>query len=528
MQRAKKTLCLLLCLCLLWSLTACNGAKPEAQGCLELTDVPATTLDNVWYNPGGIFRCAVFDSLLLPDADMRTLHCALAESYTVSPDGRTFVFTLRDGVRWHDGEAFDAQDVLFSIQAVLRSSEVNGVIEAAFRYIEGAEAYSAGTSDQLPGVSADGRQVTIRLTGEMGHFLEAIAQLAILPEHLLGQVDPSLMPSHEYWKKPVGTGCYRIAEAVEGESFLLEANKDYFGVRPGIERIRILLNEKDCVTAMAEGRLDFYVTNDPEEISRLKGVEGLSEHRLNILFPAYLIMNLRSEGVMHQFLQDVRVRKALLLALDRQTITETLFPGSVVSDTMVPSWDSWYCTMAQAFPYDPEGARALLEEAGFDFSRTLRLRYSIKGQATADLMNAIAVYWRAIGIRVDVERFDGSGSEHMFNIRDFDVCYKRLSAFNHASIYEEVDGDGVMQQRLLRLPVYDALIDQLSVTMDEETRRNLVCQAQQLDQEHLLRLPLFSLANVAYVKEGRFQMPDAYGNLWYRYDLRFQDWRLKE
>ncbi len=358
--------------------------------------------------------------------------------------------------------------------------------------------------------------------------MQAVAQFAILPEHILGDVAPNDIPlQKEFWNNPIGTGCYRVTESVEGEYYLLEANNEYYGEKAGIKNIRIRLNEADCITAMKEGRLDFYVTNDPNEISKMKGVDNFSEHRLNILFPAYLIINLSEDGHISEYLKDVKVREALLLAIDRKTVTEAIFPGSEVSDTMVPAWDSWYYSSTDRFAYDPDTARKMLEEANFDFSQTIRLRYSIKGQSTADLMRAITVYWEAIGLKVDLQKFDGSGSDHMFNIRDFDVCYKRLSAFDRPSIYEEISGDNVMQQRLLEMPVYDELITELSDSTDEATRKNIITQMQQLDQEYLLRLPLFSLANIAYVNNDRFDMPDAYGNLWYRYDLRFSDWRLK-
>ncbi len=83
-----------------------------------------------------------------------------------------------------------------------------------------------------------------------------------------------------------------------------------------------------------------------------------------------------------------------------------------------------------------------------------------------------------------------------------------------------------MQERLLNMPVYDELITELLKAEDEAVRKDIISRMQQLDQEYLLRLPLFSLANVAYVNDTDFDMPDAYGNLWYRYDLCFSDWRL--
>ncbi len=518
----------LLCLAVLFSFAGCNSAKTAETKYLEITDAPTTTLDNVWYNPGGIFRCGVFDSLLNVDAKMDKMSECLAEKYTYSDDKTSFTFTIRDDVLWHDGEIFDVKDVLFSVKAVLRTEEVNGVISAAFQYIKGAVDYSEGKTEELSGVITDGRNITFVLEKGATGFIQAIAQFAILPEHILGDTEPNQISLEEdFWLNPVGTGCYKVVESKKDEYYILKRNDKYFGEKAGIENIRINLDKTNPVDDMASGELDFYVTNDPAEISRLKGIERCNEHRLNILFPAYLIFNFSENGNMSKELKDVRVRRALLLAIDRESITTSVFPGSTVSNTLIPEWDSWYYSDGEDFKFNQEAARKLLEEANFDFSKTLRLRYSKKGQSTVDLMNAIAVYWREIGIKVDLADFEGSGSEHMFEIRDFDVCYKRLSAFDHASIYEEVDGGGIMQQKLLNMPVYDELLNELSNTTSDGHRKELILKLQQLDQEYLLRIPLFFLANTAYVNYKCFKMPDVYGNLWYRYDLQFSDWSLK-
>ncbi len=484
----------------------------DRDGYLDLVDSPSTTLNNVWYNTGGIFRCAIFESLLVQEADMKSIKPALAESYKKSQDGLNYEFVMRDNVRWHDGEPVDAQDVLFSLQTVLQISKVNGLFSSTFQYIDD--------------MKTDGHKIMISLTEPVDDFVNVMAQFAILPEHLLKDVDPQTLDENSYWKKPIGCGPYKITEVSEGEHMILEANPDYYGATPGIGKIRLKLNVENGVEAMKTGDLDFYVTSDPEEIADLKGVEGCSENRLNILFPTYLIFNLSDDEGARQDLKDARVRKALLMALDRDVVVKALFPGSTVSDTMVPSWDEYYLQDGKDFSFNPQAARALLLEAGFDFNQPLRLRYFTKGRSTEDLMNAIAVYWRTVGINVELEKFEGSGSEHMFEIRDYDVCFKRLSAFDYEAIYDEIQGEGVMQNSIYHMPVYDALIDQLQNAKDETSRKEIIMQLQELDQDYLLRLPLFALANVAYVNEKRLLMPEVFGNLWYRYDLHFEDWKL--
>ncbi len=492
---------------------------------LQLVDSPSTTLDNVWYNPGGIFRCAVFESLLSVDADMKKINCAIAKEYDVSEDGKVYTFTLRDDVIWHDGEKFDSDDVLFSIKSALRSDEINGLFIAAFQHIVGAKDYSDRISEEITGIEVDGNVITITLSSSVADFLNSIAQFAILPEHIFSNTDPNQFSQHQFWKHPIGCGSYKVVKAEENY-FYLKSYEKYYGKKAGIKNIQLAIKEENPIEALREGELDFYVSNDPEEIAQLNGLENCSKHQLNIMFPTYLILNVSNDEGVNEALKDVRVREALLLAIDRETLTNSLFPGSYVIDTLIPAWNEWYLPNAKEYNYNPNKAKTLLTEAGFDFSKTLRLCYSVKGTSTMDLMEAIAIYWRDIGIKVDVERFNGSGSEHMFDIRDYDICYKRLSAFDYATIYGEVQGDGVMQTKLYNLPVYDELIKQLETTLDETKQKEIVYEMQKLDQQYLFRMPLFALATNAYVNNENFDMPEAYGNLWYRYDLCFDQWEL--
>ncbi len=525
-RRIISIICIILSAAILICCSGCDKKLNSVDGYLDLVDSPSTTLNNVWYNTGGIFRAAVFDSLVATDADMLTIKSALAKEYTRSADGLEYSFVMRNDATWHDGEKLDCDDVVFSVKTMLRSEEVNGLLSSAFSYIEGADAYINGETNAISGITVNDNIITFRLTSPVPGFLNAAAQFAILPEHILGSVSPSELETNDYWKNPVGSGPYKITEAVEDDYFILERNADYYGAKPGVEKIRLKINMENAALAVQDGSLDFYVTNDPEEIAKLKGTENCSSHRLNILFPAYLIFNLSDDAGVNENLKNVQVREALLMAIDRKSIVDVVFPGSTVSNTMVPSWDSWYLEDSKDYEFNPEKAKKMLIDAGFDFDKTIRLRYFTKGQSTADLMSAIAVYWRDIGIKVSLEMFEGSGSQHMFQTRDYDICYKRLSAFNHAAIYEEVAEGGVMQDNIYNMPVYDEYISKLDKAMNDESRKEIISEMQKLDQEYLLRLPLFALATVAYVNDSHFVMPEAYGNLWYRYDLRFEDWRL--
>ncbi len=101
----KKVICAALA-AVLMLLAGYSGGGNPAEGYLELINSPSTILNNVWYNTGGIFHCAVFDVLVTTEADMQTIKPALAEKYDRSEDGLTYEFTLRENVKWHDGDGW--------------------------------------------------------------------------------------------------------------------------------------------------------------------------------------------------------------------------------------------------------------------------------------------------------------------------------------------------------------------------------------------------------------------------------------
>lgn len=501
-------------------------ALAQNDNMLLMSGVPETLFDAMWENFGGLYKNNVFRALFMSNPDFTDVKPDLAEKVEISEDNMVFTVTLREDVKWHDGEAFGAQDVVFSLKTALRAGIINAIFTNAFTKIEGGEAYKAMESQEVPGITSEGNVVTIRLSKPYGAFLNVLAQFAIYPEHLLKDADPVTIHNNEFWESPVGTGPYKIGEVVWDDYAILERFDDFYGEKPEIEKIK-MSNVSDVVVACLAGELDYFNTNNAEIIAQVSEIEGYKVYPVDIFFMRYFIFKTDSPEGVNEKLHDVRIRKALMYALDRETIVASLFPTATISDTFVPTGFADYWTEAEHYEYNPEKAKQLLQEAGFDFTQTLKLRYYYSDQASIDFMDVIAYYWGEVGIKVDVQAFTGDATTQIYDVRDWDVTYKGLSAFGYDEAYGELYGSSNVMKYLVNDNVYDELVDKLGATVDGQERTEIVKELQKLDQEYMYRLPLFALPNCIIVNTNRVETPEIFGNEWYNYDRGFENWKIK-
>ncbi|WP_097677483.1 ABC transporter substrate-binding protein [Anaerosalibacter sp. Marseille-P3206] len=542
----KKIVALLLVLVLSFSVfTGCGNKNVSEQGNVEKTEETQkvedvlytvinsgttmdTQFDHLWVNRGELFKVLTFRSLFLPDATLTNVKPDLASDYKISEDGLTYTITMKDGVTWHDGEPVTAEDVVWSIGTSLKASLLNAIYSGAFSKIEGAEEWKAGTADSLSGLTYEGNTITMKLTNPVGNMLNVLGQFAIYPKHLLKDEDPLEIHNAKFWQKPIGNGMYKIDEFKPGNYLSLVPYENYDGEKPKISKV-VLNIISDPVAAAQAGQLDIYNTNAANEISELKNIDGLTAEPVDILFYRYFVMNLKDEnGKPNEKLDDVRIRKALLYAIDRKTLEEKMFTGlAQIHNTGVPSSYDEYYKSAEDYEYNPEKAKQLLEDAGFDFSKTLKLRYYYDDQASIDFMEAIAQYWTEVGIKVDVQKFQGDATSEIFTTRDHDIVLKGLSAFGYEEWYGEYASDNTNFVRILgKEGVFDDKINELRETTDSEKRAEILQDLQKLEQEYLYKLPLLGLQNIYFIRTDKVKTVGEFGNPWYNYDRHFEEWEI--
>lgn len=504
-----------------------GGAFAEEPKTLVLDGAPSTQFAYTFNNIGGLANSLLFSGLFKTNTDMNEVYRDLCTDYTVSKDLLTYTFTLREDVKWHDGEAFDAQDVKFNLELIPKLAVINSIYANAVKAIEGYDAYVAGEAEGLSGVTFEGNVVTVKLSRVYGAFLNVIAQWMMLPEHLLKDADPLTAHNAEFWQNPVGTGAFKVSEVEWGNYAILEQNADYYGEKPIIERIK-LASAADYVVACQAGEVDYFSTNSPDVLAEIEKIEGYEIYPVDTYFMRYFILNIDSPEGVNPRTSDVRIREALMYAIDRAAIVEAMFPNGDLTDTFVPAGYGDYWAEATKYEYNPEKAKQLLAEAGWDPNQELKIRYYYSDQLTLDMMDLIVYYLGEVGVKANHAFLNGDATSLIYETRDHDIVYKGLSAFGYEEAYGEMTSDGNIMTYLVNDDVFDALYAELCATTDAAARTEIIKKLQQLDQEYLYRLPLFSLQNCIVVNTNKVKTAGIYGNEWWNYDRNFAAWDIVE
>lgn len=288
----------------------------------------------------------------------------------VSPDGKTIVFHLRHGVLWQDGAAFTSADVVFTFRQLMNPNN-NPVSRFGYDEVDRIDAPDAYT-------------VRLHLKRPFSpivstFFGDANAPYGILPRHLLSRY--SSMERIPYDELPIGTGPFRVVSWRRGDRIELVANPHYFMGTPRIARITILFahDEQTLVTMARAREIDWVAELSPTLYEGAENVPG---------YHVVLVAQNRWYGItinlQRKALQDVRVRRAMELAIDKPSIAKAMTYGTAVPATQdLPSF-LWASAQLPPSPYDPARARELLAQAGYSSSRPLHVELAYNsGDETA-------------------------------------------------------------------------------------------------------------------------------------------------
>jgi peptide/nickel transport system substrate-binding protein len=297
----------------------------------------------------------LFDTLVELDAATLQPAPSLAASWEVSDDGTVYTFTLRDDVFWHDGEPFDADDVVFTFDAYLNDPDSR--LASTFTYDVGGE------SVPMTVAKIDPYTVEFTLPAPSSTFLTNLCCWnGIVPEHLLSGYE-RMSDAADFNENPVGTGVLIFEELRTQEYVRFTMNKDYWRGRPPLDGfIWLVLPDDDSqVTAMANGEMDVMKNvNSVDIASRLSEIQGVTIYTTLGNFTHALFFN----PVRFEPFADQAVREAIAMAIDRPTIMNNVV-GAPPADQIFHSGYWGFSPEAKTIPFDRQGAVDALAAAGW-------------------------------------------------------------------------------------------------------------------------------------------------------------------
>ncbi|WP_380165338.1 ABC transporter substrate-binding protein [Jannaschia sp. R86511] len=396
----------------------------------------------------------VYDTLVVPSAEDLSFEPSLATEWTTSEDGLEWVFTLREGVTFHDGSEFDAEDVAYSLNRIIDEELAN-----AFRFATVESVEATGDLEVTITVSTPSPNLLANVGGFKG--------MAIVPSE---SADLDLAT------QAVGTGPFELVSTSAGGAELA-AFDGYWGEGPSIEGVeyRYVGESAAALTGLENGDIDWTDNVPAQSIEQLSATEGVELGQTGGSDYYYMAFNQTQPPF-----DDVDVRRALAMAIDREAVTEAAtFGAGTVNQTAIPSESFWASDYAP-FEQDPDQAEQLLADAGAE-----GLEFSVmvpdSDEPAVASAQVVASQLAEVGVTMNVDTVEtgvfldrqGQGDFDAFswawvgNIDPFD--------FYHAQHLSDASSNFQGYSN----PDVDELLTQAATETDQDARKDLYAQAEQ-------------------------------------------------
>jgi ABC-type transport system substrate-binding protein len=432
---------------------------------------------------GYIAAANVYDCLVLYDLGATTIRPGLAESWEISEDGLVYTFNLRQGVNFHDGEPFNADAVVTWYNSI--DEESPDTQYDAVRMVYMAD-FITNWIDTVEAVD----EYTVRMTLP-SPYAPLLANLAI---PIAGIVSPAAVAQGlDYvMVNPSGTGAFKLASPddwTRDSQMVLEANPDYWGGAPKVEQliVKVIPESSTRLQQVETGEIDVAWALTPEDVERTR-----ENPDLVVVEDAGLNTNWVNLNVTLEPFTSTEVRQALNYAVNKEEISEGLYNGNMVpAGGVLPPVDWAFNPDLKSYPYDPDKARELLATAGYDESNPLSftfMAYTIpRGYNPVGdrLATAIQEYWSEVGVEANIQtaewtqyRADRSAGKFQAALGGWQGDNGDPDNFLFALLAGESKGAGNVS--FYENPEVDDLLAQAQVESDQEKRKEIYYQAEQL------------------------------------------------
>ncbi|MCA1855227.1 ABC transporter substrate-binding protein [Massilia oculi] len=356
--------------------------------------------------PAGFgFYNKYFGTLSLYDAGLRKISGDLAESWTYAEDGKRLVIRLRKGVKWHDGKPFTAADVKFTLGLV--------------KHPDMASVFASRLSDVRAITTPDAHTVVLELAKMDASLPDAFTSIMIVPEHLLGKIPARELRNSTWWKSPVGTGPFKWARYSPDQYVELVANQDFYRGKPQLAKLvnRYFKDGSTATIALQAGEIQFSAMT----LDQVR--ENRSTRAVHVIEGPSHVLNYIGFNNGDPRFKDLRVRQALLLAIDRKAIARSIFGGTASIGNCALTLPQYVPADIEQYDYHVAHAKALLRAAGWKQAEPLEMLTYYNDQASKDVMAVLQAMLGKVGIQVRPRFVDGSTFGTLTDAGRFSLVY---------------------------------------------------------------------------------------------------------
>lgn len=398
----------------------------------------------------------IFEGLVKPNSDGEMIP-AVAEKYTLSEDGTTYTFTLREGVKFHNGQTVTAEDVVYSINrcAAVPEGQEKPLV-AAFSAVKSVEAL-------------DEKTVAVTIAQRDLEFISYMTA-AIIPADYENQ-DTA----------PVGTGPFKFVSRTPQQDFVMERFEDYWGAPAWLDKVtyKICENADALVMNLNGGSIDLCAHLTSAQTSQLNQNFQVLEGTMNLVQAIYL--NNQAKPFDNQL-----VRQALCYAIDRQGIMDMVADGhgTAVGSSIYPAFTKYFLPeLVDKYPHDVAKAKELLAQAGYPDGFDMTISVPNNYQPHMDTAEVVAEQLREAGINVTIQPVEWSTwLDTIYNGRQFQATVVGVDAANMTAraMLERFISDYGKNFINYNNPAYDTLFQQAINAQDEATQTDLYKQMESM------------------------------------------------
>lgn len=509
----------------------CEG-DPVDGGSITLSIADDAMVGRNWLSRGSTNESFIFSQLTdLSIEDAETIEPDIATSWEISEDGLTYTYTLRDDALWHDGEPVTAEDVKYTIE-IFAHPDSGATVRSVLPLdaIVGYDEFSANEADEITGVTTPSEtEVVITLKSPRADFLYGMGGMNLQAKHIWESIPFAEMQDSPYAREQVvGSGPFKMGEFEPDQYYILEAFDDYYKGRPHLDQLIFRIGLTSVASWMPGLEAD--------EIQVGNMVNGLDRERVEST-EGLTVVGAPLPGAMsiwpnHTKFTDERILQAMMYAIDREAITAGIYgPGQALPydyDNVDPN-HNWISPNLNDYSYDPDMARQLLEEAGWDFDQTVQFATYYQTELDRNIVAAMQQFWAEVGLNVEVAHMDGpSWAAQVYQEPTYELAYGCCGIsvpFEYARYScPNVPPAGLNVSSYCNEEV-DQMVQDAMVEPDDAARQQLWYEISEITNDEVLHMTLFqqdrrhainkNICNYQFRQWSNIVWPERNPHTWY-------------